>query len=107
MKIYITLPGVGNGYLMLEHQSSDQILNLKQSIRNRMKIRDRASKKTLPLTEYKVTPGLEVSDQYGVENQVLIYNNQILENNRKIEDYNLNSDSVIHLDFLETQKQVW
>ena len=92
MRIFVILPEGEDQYLTLEQEPSDLIRTMKENIQN---ILD--SKQARSETE---------KSKHKIENQVLIINDEYLEDNKKIEDYVIKSETFIELSFISKDERV-
>ena len=110
MRIHIALPekantnlhiNVADNYLTLEHESSDLIHKIKENIQQISNALIIAQEKTHTESVSKATPHGKVKTKAKIpiklENLILMYDGQILDDNRSIEDYHIYEGAVVYL----------
>ena len=106
MRIFIILPEEEDQYLTLEQEPSDLVRAMKENIQKILDNREAASKQAQSQTENGLEQRMRVKGKLGIENQVLMINDECLEDGKRIEDYIVKSETFIELSFSSTDDMV-
>ena len=106
MKIFVILPDEKGQYLTLEQEPSDLVRSMKENIQNILDGRESVSKKVQLRTENQLEERMKVKGKLRVEDEILMINEKCLEDNKRIEDYIIKSETFVELRFDSTELRV-